>query len=370
MASTPIIDVESLLQPIPGENPEGANPRPIRQQIDSLLSERQDPKNPWINEDGQQRPNMIPPDFRKVAEIAVEALKNQSKDLGIAQRLTLAWLEIHSIRGLRDALLLLTRMMDDCWDRVHPALETLPEDLELRAAPFLWISNPNQRPYFPNKVKLAPLLPGKQIKNSGDSPLYSADDIKKVLDDPEGDDFRNYKQAQANCKKDYCQNLYEDIESTLENLTALEAVLAQRLDGLPVSEMPNMAELRSAIENCRDAVKPTYLLKFPSSAIEMVAVESATDSGVGSGEVANLAQPHKGGVLTRQMIYDQIRQAAKALKILEPHSPVPYLIERAASLGDMPFPVMIRELVREEKVLDDMKRELGLTGESQHESND
>jgi type VI secretion system protein ImpA len=48
------------------------------------------------------------------------------------------------------------------------------------------------------------------------------------------------------------------------------------------------------------------------------------------------------------------------LKELEPHSPIPYLIQRAVELGSLPFPELIKELVRDQKILTDLNRELGI----------
>jgi hypothetical protein len=39
---------------------------------------------------------------------------------------------------------------------------------------------------------------------------------------------------------------------------------------------------------------------------------------------------------------------------------VPYLVQRAVALGKMPFPQMIRQLVREESILSELYRELGI----------
>ena len=48
------------------------------------------------------------------------------------------------------------------------------------------------------------------------------------------------------------------------------------------------------------------------------------------------------------------------LRELEPHSPVPYLIQRAIELGELPFPKMIKELIRDVAILSELNRELGI----------
>jgi predicted component of type VI protein secretion system len=67
-------------------------------------------------------------------------------------------------------------------------------------------------------------------------------------------------------------------------------------------------------------------------------------------------------------VYRQLAQAAEVLQQLEPHSPVPYLIRRAVELGDLPFPDMIRKLIREATVLAELDRELGIIKEQPSEA--
>jgi len=48
---------------------------------------------------------------------------------------------------------------------------------------------------------------------------------------------------------------------------------------------------------------------------------------------------------------------------LEPHSPIPYLVQRAVELGAMPFPQLMRALIRDANTLTELSRELGIKSE-------
>ncbi|MGL4461619.1 MAG: hypothetical protein ACRC1K_05650, partial [Planctomycetia bacterium] len=63
---------------------------------------------------------------------------------------------------------------------------------------------------------------------------------------------------------------------------------------------------------------------------------------------------------SRDEVYRALRHAADVLEKLEPHSPVPFLVRRAVDLGAMPFPVMIKQLVRDAAVLEGLFREIGV----------
>jgi len=53
-------------------------------------------------------------------------------------------------------------------------------------------------------------------------------------------------------------------------------------------------------------------------------------------------------------------EAADLLEQLEPHSPVPFLIRKAVEFGSLPFPQLMRALIRDDKIIGEMNRELGI----------
>jgi type VI secretion system protein ImpA len=65
----------------------------------------------------------------------------------------------------------------------------------------------------------------------------------------------------------------------------------------------------------------------------------------------------------RDYWYNRLREAADQLLRMEPHSPIPYLIRRAADLGQKPFPEMIKSFVRDDNLLRELRRELGIPDE-------
>ncbi len=67
------------------------------------------------------------------------------------------------------------------------------------------------------------------------------------------------------------------------------------------------------------------------------------------------------GLSPRAEAYAQLARAAALLQELEPHSPIPYLVNRAVALGRMPFPQLMEQLIRDGGILESMNRELGIT---------
>jgi len=63
---------------------------------------------------------------------------------------------------------------------------------------------------------------------------------------------------------------------------------------------------------------------------------------------------------TRAEIYARVAEAAAKLQQIEPHSPIPYLLNRAVELGSLPFPELMKSLILNADVLKLMNRELGI----------
>ncbi len=75
----------------------------------------------------------------------------------MAARLTEALVKLHGVAGIRDGFQLLRMMIEQCWDRMYPVIET-PDDLEVRAGPFNWIDHPTKSARFPWSVRMVPLI--------------------------------------------------------------------------------------------------------------------------------------------------------------------------------------------------------------------
>src|SRR5205807_1488721 len=95
------------------------------------------------------------------------------------------------------------------------------------------------------------------------------------------------------------------------------------------------------------------------------AAQPAEAAEAAAGEAPRAAAAPNGQALrSRDDAYRQLREAAAVLQKLEPHSPIPYLIQRAVALGSLPFPQLIRALIREPNVLAELTREFGIPEET------
>ena len=139
MPAEPLLDLDALLAPIPGDDPAGSSvPFATREKLEE---DRKEISPDDYSADDPRRPDQPKrADWPSIARLARETLMATSKDLMVAARLVEAITQTGGFVGLRDGLTLLQRMADEAWDRIRPPIEE-PGDLEVRAAPFFWLDD-------------------------------------------------------------------------------------------------------------------------------------------------------------------------------------------------------------------------------------
>jgi type VI secretion system protein ImpA len=339
MASPPLLNVEELLAPIPGDRPAGSSvPFEVREELDRARKE--DDPNDYAPDDPLRPEKLVRADWPGITRRTQSLLTQTSKDLQTAARLLEALVWQNGFPGLRDGLLLLRRLIEQCWDRLYPELDD-PPDLEVRAAPFLWLDDADRGARFPNTVRRVPML-----SNGPDT--FAWQDWRRSQENPAKREA--FEKAIQSTPWERCQQAVDDLTAARDELTALVAAL----NGKMGQAAPALTNLRGAIEACLLLAQQVLQRKGPAPAAATNG--AATDAS----PVATAGAPAASPARTREEVYRRLAQAADQLQQLEPHSPIPYLIQRAVSLGALPFPDLIRALIREPNVLAELNRELGI----------
>jgi type VI secretion system protein ImpA len=131
---------EDILNPIPGDNPSGADLRydPFYPKIKEARREDDDaPQGEMVFERKVA-------DWNQVLKLANDAVATKSKDLQLAAWLTEALIRKEGFPGLRQGLGLIKGMLDGFWDTLYPEVED--GDAEMRAARLEWIGSCLDRP--------------------------------------------------------------------------------------------------------------------------------------------------------------------------------------------------------------------------------
>jgi len=354
MASPPILEWAELLEPIPGDNPAGEKylPHEMQEKLEKGREE-EDPDDPEKK-----------PDWPGVVRVAKQVLATTSKSLEVAARLTEGLVKLHGFAGLRDGLHLIHELLDQAWDRLMPALQEegdteddLAFNLERRAAKLNWLDPPDDTSgsRFPITLRMVPVI----VSGKG---RFSWLDWRRVQDGKEDVSKEDFDEAVANCTLETCDAILADIDASSEELNQLVGVMESRFG----SVAPSLGRVRLALEEVRSLLQDILRRKRPLGAEESdTTAESGSDGAAGDGAP-------RGPLTSRAEVYRQLAHAAAVLQQLEPHSPIPYLIQRAVELGSLPFPQLIKQLVRDANVLNELNREFGLKNDeaSSSESSD
>jgi type VI secretion system protein ImpA len=337
MATPPLLDFEALIAPIPGENPAG-DPVPfeLRQQLDEARRE--------TNPEDVQPDEMKRADWPDIIRTTQAILQQTSKDLLTAARLTEALTKEYGFAGVRDGLHLLTLLLDQCWERLNPPIED--GDLEPRVTPFTWLDDPGRGARFPSTLRTVPI-----IMDKGNSLEFGWQEWRKTQDGKGAVSVEDLEKAIQATNAEFSHQLVEDITESAQEAFQLTQKLNERLMG----DAPSLAGIREALDNSLTLAKEISQRKGGGAAAQPTEAggQQTADGADGVARAGKVAA-------TRDEAYRQLAQLAALLKQLEPHSPIPYFLERAVAMGALPFPLMIKELVRVPEVLTELNRELGI----------
>jgi type VI secretion system protein ImpA len=331
MASPPVLDVDRLLAPIPGDNPAGKPPPfDLLRQLDESRKEG-DPFGPPRKQD-----------WPGILQLATDALQSTTKDILVAARLAEAATQLKGFAGLRDSLALLTRLFAECWDRIRPIPEE-GEGFDVRGGPLLWLNDVARGAKFPATIAAAMLI---EVRGEKFSHL-----------DWRGTRRGEFEAALTGAKADAVRDLNDDVAATRAELVKLSKTVDERMPELGINLLSGTGTIGSTLADVAETVAD-LMRKLE---LDTPAAEGGTDGQPAAGGPAGTSPAvSKSVAATRADLYRQLDGIADALQKLEPHSPIPFLIKRAVKLGGLPFPQLMRAMIQESGALDALDRLLGI----------
>lgn len=361
------LDIEELLQPIAGENPCG---EPLPYSFDPLMAEIKAAR-PKKDVDPLEPQEDLEGDWARIVELTVDALKNRSKHLYLAVHLTEALTNLRDLKstlptgfaGLEFGLRLIRELVDRYWDNLYPEIDE--GDLSIRVAPLVWMTDAGtgaRMPYQLRDVPLTPPDPDNELSfswnfwNSRIAPPKGESEEESVFEARRSEAEKRgklFEEAVASVGADYIVDLYNQLERARATLASAASLIDEKFGDLA----PGWTALRNALDECHILVRRIANEKGAFTSPEATAVEESADETQMTSQNTN--QP-SGPVKSRAEALARLEEAARYLKETEPHSPVAYLVERAVSWGRMPFEQVMRELVRDASVMEQISDMLGI----------
>jgi len=324
----PLPAIESLLAPISPESPSGESLRfdavyddikQLREEDDATL-----PQGVWKRE-------LKRADWPGVAARAAETLATRSKDLQLAVWLTEAWTKMHAFAGLAHGLRLIDALCGAFWETLHPVMEE--GSTEARVAPVAWLGGEK----FLYAVKCVPIT----APAGEDNTPHAWKDWEASRREP----AQTAVLVSASVTPaSFFAALARDVAAAV---AAVDEVKATFLERVGERDAPSLAPLRATLSEIAEFVARVRTEEGPDMEPEDVGrVLNPSDPPAAEETEDGLRTRPTSGIASRVEAYARLREASDFLMRTEPHSPVPYLVRRAISWGNMSLAEVLEQLLQ------------------------
>lgn len=335
-----MLDLDELLSPISDARPSGED-LSFSLEYDAIQEARR-ADDPSL-EQGEWVTDLKSADWAAVAKQSSQLLQQRSKDLRLAVWWAEAQTRNHGFIGLARGYRLVARLCDGFWDDVHPQVED--GDLEQRIGNISWLIG-----HSTGWLRELPLTQAPQGR-------FGLADFEAARgrhgDHSTEPALENLEAARRDTPHAFYLRLSEQLPDCREALAELEQSVDARLG----QDGPSFTALRDQLEHLCDTAN-----RFAREAGVLVDGEppahADTDLEPGAPPPAATAAPGNGVIGTRKEAIVQLRRVAEYFRRTEPHSPVAYLADKAASWGEMPLHVWLKRVIKDGDTLAQMEEML------------
>lgn len=366
-------DLNALLQPIPGDAPCGVD-LVFSPEFDAIREARRH-DDPQLDQ-GDWVIDLKEADWPEVARICSTVLRDRSKDIRIASWLAEAWAKTRGFAGLRDGYLLIDGLCRDYWEGLHPVPED--GDVQQRVGNLAWLLSRSQQ--LIGEIPLTQADGARYGAVLWEAASQLANAVKRTPDNANELTrgkltLDRYDAARRDTPPSFYSELDAQLEGCAQSLAQLERTLDERLG----EDSPAFSRVRESLRNvtelahrfARDAgllvradlaAASSPVASAPAVPARVEPTLPAADHFPAVQAPAHGAPPAaaRGPIQTREQALAQLREVADFFRRTEPHSPVAYLADKAASWGEMSLHLWLRTVVKNDETLSGLEELLGI----------
>ncbi|MFF5864576.1 type VI secretion system protein TssA [Pseudomonas sp. NPDC012596] len=301
-------------------------------------------------------------DWEQVIQLAATGLTEQSKDLMLVAWLSEGLAHRKQFPGIRFSLAVAQALLEDFWDTLYPALD---EGVEERAARIAWLTTT-----LTQVVRTLPITQGqhyslhkyeesRQVENlarQNPSAMHQALEEGKI-------NAELFQRSVVLTDTEHLQQRHAQISECLVACQQLQAAANKVF----VHDAPSFLSLNDVLVHARQLVE--RLLKergvelavapAPNEPVPEQRVADAAPTAAVASERSAADAPLRTVPLNREEAFTLLQGVAQYFKQAEPHSPVPYLVERAIKWGNMPLESWLNDVIKDSSVVDNIRDVLG-----------
>lgn len=359
------LSIDALLAPIEGGSHAGGEDLSFSLLFDDIKEARR--ADPAYLPQGEWQTELKQSDWGQVINLSSEALISRSKDLQLAGWLCEGLAYRQGFEGIAFGLTLVARMLDEYWQTLYPELDE--DDLDERSARLSWLGDT-----LIGVVRTLPLLDSegygladydesRQVENQARN---DPDAMDRALGDGKIND-EIFQRSVVLTSTEFLQQRHAVIAAILAALEQLERTVDARFG----RDAPSFSGLQKVLVQCRELTEKLLRERGANVSVENDAQApepeevkaEAPDTGRIEPSLATPAAESVGALRTkpqsRDEAFEMLNGVARYFKDREPHSPVPYLIERAVKWGRMPLEEWLKDVIKDHGVIDNIRDTLG-----------
>ncbi|GAA4427619.1 type VI secretion system protein TssA [Bremerella cremea] len=366
MAFPQVLDVETLINPISDENPSGVELRgseyaneffDLREIFNQSNKAERELQTAMAFPD-EEFPDLKDPQWEEVRDRSIHVLTNYSKDVSVASWLIEAEMRLEGIAGLRDGFKVMQEICRRYWDSIHPQ----PDEDEGYAETVSQLTGLTSERTF-GVLDALPLTSG----GGGNYSLFDFNEANRIEGMSTEERQRRitegaierhtFDESFRATPREHFNDVLEDLDTIIDTIRDLATYLDERCvrNSFGEDTSPSMTSFRQKLEATRSTVQQLIselLLEEATPAVEETAQE---------GE-ATQDQPKAvaGAIQSRTDAIKLIRKAAEYFRKTEPQSFIHFKLEQAARWAEMPFPELLKELLRDDSAMGELHRRTGI----------
>ena len=325
--------IQKLLAPVSEAQPCGPDLSydPKFDELETILKGK-----PEVEIGSVQKP-AEPPEWGRLREASARFL-TESKHLRVGIMLGCSLLKTEGISGFRDGLELTKAWLEQYWSTVYPLLDAEDNNDPTQRLNTLGVLTAPRGSVTGWLTILDYLYAAEACRPKG-SPAIRFEDLIEASAKPESDSQRS--SLNAVIRKLDAGDIPSQIQVLEESLALVKSIDQILGAALGSGGSINFEALEKTLGEMISVLRP-YLQGSSAQAAAVSGVEavSAHHSGGNESSVA----PISGAVRTREDVVRALDKICDYYQLVEPGSPIPYLLRRAQKLAKMDFVQVVQEL--------------------------
>ncbi len=353
MATPDILDFETLLAPIDGDNPAGpdiredSSPTSVYYKLKDARSAARAAERSVTSEEESAG---MAEEWGTIIDLAPKVISEQTKDLEVAGWLTEALVRAGGFAGLRDGFRLITGLVEGFWDNLYPLEDE--DGLETKVAPITGLNGEGAEGTLIQPIRKVPLTDGS---NGAFAAWHYkiASDVAQIVDEE-----RRQKRIEdgaptvdgildsvRDTPTEFFVETVADLEQAAEAFSKMNDAFYERCGDMSPPYSNIRSELDTVLELVKFIGRDKLAMAVPQAEDAPEEAAAATGETAAGGAAGTVVRGAVGDLVTREDAFRQLLKIAEFFRKNEPHSPIAYTLEETVRRGRMTLQELLAELV-------------------------